>query len=275
MIDYYNILGVSRDANAEEIKKSYRQLALQFHPDRNPGNKEAENRFKDISEAYEILSDPGKRFKYDNPMPQNPFMGFGGMGPFNFGNMGSGAGFSFNFMFDRPPPPPIPEHGTMVGQAIQLLIEVTPFQIILGLPITIRYTRLEPCDQCKGHGADLRYCPTCEGHGIKREIKEAGRQRRVTDLPCPDCGNTGISKDNICGSCGGTGLMQAETEREIFLTGLQPDGTKIIQDAGNYGPLEGPAGAMVLLFKTVYPDINKITEEDRVVLLDISKRLYT
>ena len=270
-MDYYNSLGVARNANADEIKKAYRQLALQYHPDRNPGNKEAEDKFKEVSESYEILSDPEKRFKYDNPMPQNPFMGFGGMGPFNFGN----TGFNFNFTFDRPPPPPIPEHGTMIGQHIKLLLEVTPFQIILGLPITIRYARLEPCDQCKGHGADLKHCPTCEGHGLKREIKEAGRQRRITDLPCPDCGNTGIAKENVCGSCGGTGLMQAEVEREIFLSDLQPDGTKVVADAGNYGPLEGPAGAMVLVFKTVYPDTSKITEEDKATLLEISKRLYS
>jgi molecular chaperone DnaJ len=269
-MDYYNILGVSRDATTDEIKKSYRQLALEFHPDRNPGDAEAERRFKEIAEAYETLSSPEKRFVYDNPKPQGPFAGFGGFGPFPFGM----NGVNFSFTFDRPPPSPIPEHGTLVGKPIHLVLDVTPFQLMLGLEVKIRYARLEHCDECGGHGADLRYCPTCEGHGIKREVKEAGRQRRVIDSPCEDCGNTGILKENVCARCGGTGLIQVEIDRDINLTEIRPDGTKLIKDGGNFGPFQGPAGALVLMFKVVYPDPSNISEEDKKSLLDIAKRIY-
>jgi molecular chaperone DnaJ len=269
-MDYYNVLGVSHDATTDEIKKNYRKLALEFHPDRNPGDSEAECKFKEIAEAYETLSSPEKRFIYDNPKPQGPFAGFGGFGPFPFGM----NGVNFSFTFDRPPPSPIPEHGTLVGKPIHLVLDVTPFQLMLGLEVKIRYARLEPCEDCDGHGADLSHCPTCEGHGIKREVKEAGRQRRVIDSPCEDCGNTGILKENICNRCAGTGLAQVEIERDITLTDIRPDATKLIKDGGNYGPFQGPAGALVLMFKVIYPDQSNILEEDKKALLEIAKRIY-
>lgn len=270
-MSYYDILGVSRDATTDEIKKAYRKLALEYHPDRNPGDADAELKFKEIAEAYETLSDLQKRFVYDNPKPQGPFAGFGGFGPFPFGT----NGVNFSFTFDRPPPTPIPDYGSLIGKPIQLILDVTPFQLMLGLEVRLRYARLEPCDECNGRGADLRHCPDCEGHGIKREIREAGRQRRVIDSPCDTCGNTGILKENVCLKCGGTGLVQVEIERDVTLDNIRPDGTKLIKDGGNYGPFQGPAGALVLLFKVVYPDPQKIEEDDRKALIEIAKRIYS
>lgn len=270
-MDYYDVLGVSRDATLDEVKKAYRKLALEFHPDRNPGDPEAEHKFREIAEAYETLSDAQKRFIYDNPKPQSPFAGFGGFGPFPFGP----NGVNFSFTFDRPPPTPIPEHGSIIGKPIQLVMEVNPFQLMVGAEIKIRYPRLEPCEVCEGHGADLSHCPECEGHGIKREIKEAGRQRRVFDSPCDECGNTGILKKNVCDKCGGTGLAQVEVERDITLTGIRADGAKVVKDGGNYGPFQGPPGALVLLFKVVYPDPKEIEEEDKKSLLAVAERIYS
>jgi molecular chaperone DnaJ len=266
MMDYYSVLGVSRDATSEEIKKAYRKLALELHPDRNPGDVVAEQKFKGVAAAYEILSSPEKRFKYDNPKPQSPF-DFGGFGTFGFN---SGMGFSF----ERPSAPPMPEHGAQVGKPINLVLDVTPFQLMLGLPIVLKYQRFQACSVCNGYGADLKYCSVCEGHGIKREVKEAGRQRRVIDSPCEECGNTGILKENACSTCGGTGLVKEEVEKEVFLVGIQSDGTKVVDGGGHYGPLQGPPGPLVLMFRVIYPEPQNVSEEDRKALLEIGNRIY-
>jgi molecular chaperone DnaJ len=275
-MDYYSILGVSNNASKDDIKKAYRKLALRYHPDKNSGDEEAEKKFKEISEAYETLSDADKRSRYDNPVPPNPF-GFGGMGHFAFSNPFSpfgNMGFSFNLNIDMPPPPPIPKHGTMVGHDIQLAVEANPFLILLGIPVVINYTRLERCNQCNGHGADLSYCPACEGRGIKLEVREAGRQRIVKQTPCLDCGNSGILKQNSCVACGGTGLLQMNTKQEVVPSGLRDDGIKIIEGAGNYGPLEGPPGSLLLHFNVKFPSSDIISDKDKRLLKEISDRIY-
>jgi molecular chaperone DnaJ len=255
---YYDILGVPSNANEDEIKKAYRKLALETHPDHNEGDNEAEDRFKQISEAYDILGDPQKRMNYDNPPQSNPF-GFD-FGPFGFPGGPVPGGFGFHFSSDRPPAPPIPVPGTQQGRNQEIEIAVNPFDLLLQHQINITYPRLVKCKECGGRGADLKHCPVCEGHGIRREVKEAGRQRRIIDSPCGSCGHTGLIKENECTACGGTGLTGESHTATVKLSPHHDNGRVIVPNEGFFGPYGGPAGNLILHLRIIYPTLDQITE---------------
>jgi len=242
-MDPYEILGVSKNASPEEIKKAYRRLALETHPDRNKGDKQAEEKFKEIGRAWEILSDPKKKAEYDNP--------------------GAPFGFSFSFGFDsifnRPPPPPPPRRGTIVGRPVQLTVDVSVFDILLQNTLHIKYKKLVPCVSCEGHGADLKQCTKCGGYGLVREVQERGRQRMIRDYPCDECGQRGFVQEFACEDCKGTGLTTAEIDFTFALTSGKSE--YVIPDEGNHGPYGGPPGALILQVNIVYPESQKINEE--------------
>jgi molecular chaperone DnaJ len=268
--DYYAILGVSRDASVDEIKSNYRNLAKETHPDLNPGDKEAELRFKQISEAYEVLSDPQRRMEYDNP---NPFQtGFGG---FSFDPFGAGGFFSqFNFSMDRPPAPPIPPHGSQRGRNQEMEITVSPFDLLLEHKINFEFTRMVPCKVCNGHGSDLKHCPSCEGHGIKREIKVGGHQRVVKDYPCIECGQTGILKENACGACQGVGLVSEIGRVTLPLSSQCDKGTVIMGGGGHFGPYGGPPGDLILHLRIVFPGSETLNDEAKSKLREVYESIY-
>jgi len=268
--DYYGALGVSRDAKSEEIRKAYRRLARKHHPDLNPGEKAAEDRFKKIQEAYDVLSDPKKKQMYDqhgfysaNAAPpggegarQGPEMGFGG---FDFSDLfsqtaggrgaaasGSRGGFRdvFSQMFGRgaqPGPASEPEPGTDLEYAL----EIDFWQSIRGTQVPLSITRLERCETCGGagrQGGGNSVCPECNGSGNVTQM--AGAMK--FSLTCPRCGGQGRLR-NECATCHGEGrLPRIETVEARIPQGVQPGARLRLAGKGNSGTGGAPAGDLYI-----------------------------
>ncbi|MBI3609460.1 MAG: molecular chaperone DnaJ [Nitrospirae bacterium] len=198
--DYYEILGVARDASEQELKKAYRQLALKHHPDKNPGNKTAEEKFKELNEAYEVLSDPQKRQRYDSF--GHAGMGAEGVGGFDFGRGGFGDVFGdiFEDFFGGPS-----GRGGRVrperGADLRYNLEIDFEEAVFGKEAKIRIPKWENCPECRGTGAKssggIRTCPTCHGAGavrfqqgfftISRTCGHCNGEGRIISDPCPQC----------------------------------------------------------------------------------------
>jgi len=261
--DYYETLGVGRNASAEEIRKAYRRLARKYHPDVNPGDKAAEERFKRIQEAYDVLGDPKKRQMYDQygfysesgfpggaEARYGPGMGFGG---FDFGDFFSRAGKSerrtggFNFgeifeqFFGRSRPQAQPEKGT----DLEYGLHIDFWQAIRGTQISLNITRQESCAGCGGSGAaggQSAFCPECHGTGNVTQV--AGAMR--FNLTCPRCGGSGKLR-NACPACHGEGRTpHAETVEVRIPPGVQT-GTRLrVAGKGNAGTLGAPPGDLYI-----------------------------
>jgi molecular chaperone DnaJ len=235
--DFYNVLGVSREATAEEIKKAYRKLARENHPDRNPDDPEAEDRFKSIQEAYDTLSDPEKRKQYD---AGGMFSGLRGGQPFG----GGGGGFSdigdiFSSVFGRGRAQPRSVRGADLETEVRLSFD----QAVNGSQISVSVPKLDRCQTCHGSGAkpgsSPKVCPRCGGRGI-----DAQSQGFFSiSQPCPQCGGTGEVIEDPCETCGGSGLTRQTKRYKVNIPAGVSDGTRIrLAGKGEAGPRGGPAG---------------------------------
>ena len=250
--DYYKILGVSRKASADAIKKAYRKLARKHHPDVNPGDKHAEERFKKISEANEVLSDPKKREVYDTygtysdnirsaTGPQGPQVDFEGFDFSNLGGSGFGDIFSQLFGGNRT------TNRAQKGDDLEYQVSISFNDALKGLQTRISYTRREVCSSCQGKGVrgdgKSQECPYC--HGTGKINQQRGKMRFMT--PCPQCGGTGSSATN-CPDCHGEGRKPVSESLEIKIPAGVQTGSRIRfagrGDAGMYG---GPAGDLYIV----------------------------
>ena len=204
--DYYKILGVDKSATKDDIKKAYRKLAIQYHPDKQQGKsdkekKEAEEKFKEIAEANEVLSDDKKRAEYDNPSSNFKFEGFGGRGFSDFMN-----GFGFDFDFN-----PFGNKGqqkrVQKGQSIRFNLGVTLEDIYNGTEKTLKYKRMDKCPTCggsgKGHNSRVETCTHCGGTG--QFFQQNGFVQTITT--CPHCKGKGTILINPCPTCNGNGIV--------------------------------------------------------------------
>ncbi|MEN6606898.1 MAG: molecular chaperone DnaJ [Bryobacteraceae bacterium] len=265
--DYYETLGVSRGAKAQEIRKSYRRLARKFHPDLNPGDKAAEERFKKIQEAYDILSDPKKKQMYDQygfysasgaPGPEEgshpgPDMGFGG---FDFSDLFSGAGARssggssgafrdmFSQYFTRGPrhtETPAPER----GNDLEYGLNIDFWKAIHGTQVRLNITRQEACSACGGsgkQGGQTSVCPDCNGSGTVNQM--AGAMR--FSLSCPRCGGQGQLR-NTCPKCQGDGrLAKVESVEVRIPQGVKTGDRLRVAGKGNSGTGGAPAGDLYI-----------------------------
>lgn len=210
--DYYSILGVDKNATQDEIKKAYRKLSKQYHPDRNPGNKEAEEKFKEINESYDILGNEQKRKQYDNP---NPFGGFNGfnMDGFDFGN------FKFNdFGFGRQQHnEPQVQNGDDIY--VQINLDINDIYNLGKKDIT--YLRKKKCSHCNGK-SEKQICPHCHGTGNVVETARQGNMIFQTTKPCTYCNGKGVKYIVHCDHCNNTGLETEVIKETIDLTKLYP-----------------------------------------------------
>jgi molecular chaperone DnaJ len=244
--DLYKVLGVPRKASDEEIKKAYRKLAREYHPDRNPDDPTAEEKFKEVQGAYDTLSDPEKREAYDSG---GVFGGFGGQGPNPFGGGGPPGGFGSVDLGDilggvfgrggarRPQPQQVQ------GRDLETEVSLSFDQAVNGAQVSVTVPKEERCPTCHGSGAKPGTspvtCPRCEGTGIDAQSQGIFSISR----PCPQCGGAGQIIEDPCPTCSGSGLTRQTKRYKVNIPAGVRNGTRIrLAGKGEAGPRGGPSG---------------------------------
>ena len=269
--DYYEVLGVARDAGESEIKRAYRKLALEYHPDRNPGDPGAERKFKEAAEAYEVLSDAAKRQRYDRFGHQ----GVGGthVGGFSsfeeifsaFGDVFGGGGI-FGDLFGQQ----ARGGGPRAGPSLQIRVRITFEEMASGVDRTISLRRREPCETCSGSGAKPGTRPvSCRRCGGRGDIH---RQQGFFTLrqACPECRGEGRVIEAPCRDCGGSGRVMKEAEIAISIPAGIEDGTSLrIRGEGELGDPGGPRGDLFCHVEVAPHPILRRHDHDLVVEVPI------
>ncbi len=255
--DYYEVLGVDKSADEQTLKKAYRKLAMKYHPDRNPGDKEAEEKFKEINEAYEVLSDSTKRQTYDQfgHAGMNGQGGFGGQG---FGGQGFGGfedifGDMFGDIFGGGfggggrPRRRGPERGADMRQSIEITFEEAAF----GKKTSIKVNRSEECSECHGSGAKAgtskKTCPTCNGAGEVRTVQRTPFGNIASSRTCSTCEGEGEVVESPCTKCGGKGSTRKVKTIEVDIPAGIDDGQMIkLAGQGELGSKGGPRGDLYI-----------------------------
>jgi molecular chaperone DnaJ len=253
MADFYEVLGVARGASDDEIKKGYRKMAMQYHPDRNNGSKEAEERFKTITEAYEVLRDPNKRAAYDRygeaglrggggagyhhvdlSEALSMFMrDFGGFGGFEQGGRGASA--------------------SRVGADVKVPVNLTLLESATGVERAISMKLLDPCDRCAASGAEPgttpQRCPTCAGSGEVRRAQRSFFGQFVSVSPCPTCSGAGTTIASPCKKCKGEGRVRGDKTINVKIpAGVATGQYMTLRGVGNAGPRGGERGDIIVVF---------------------------
>jgi molecular chaperone DnaJ len=258
MRDYYEILGVSRDADGESIKKAYRKLALQHHPDRNGGSKDAEERFREATEAYEVLRDPEKRSAYDRYghawVKSGAGAGFGG-GFAGFEDalnifMRDFGAFGFEDLLNQGRR----RSRVQRGQDIRLRLPISLAEVATGARKKLRVSVLEPCGECSGSGSaspgGQHTCETCNGIGEVRRVQRSVFGQFVSAGPCPTCGGEGRRITEPCPSCDGEGRQRVEKQIEVDVpAGVDSDNYLTLRGQGNIGARGGARGDILVILE--------------------------
>ena len=257
MADFYTVLGVDRTAADDDIKKAYRKLAMTYHPDRNGGSKEAEEKFKSITEAYDVLRDPQKRAAYDRygeaglrggaggyhhvdlsealGIFMRDFGGFSGLDDL-FGGRGQGGG------------------GPRTGADVKITLPLTLAEVATGVEKEVRLRVLDACDRCSGSGADpgskVQQCPTCAGQGEVRRAQRSFFGQFVTVAPCPTCKGEGQIVESPCKKCRGEGRMRGDKTIKVQIpAGVSTGQYMTLRGVGNTGTRNGERGDVHVVFE--------------------------
>lgn len=255
--DLYEVLGVSRQASAEEIKKAYRQLARKYHPDVNREDPNASEKFKEVSEAYEILSDPQKRAAYDRFGhaafdPTSGAGGFGGgFGGFDFEDLGGGFGDLFDMIFGTGAGRSRQRTGPQRGADREIRMEITFEDALFGVEKDIQVSRVEKCEHCQGTGAQpgssVTTCPTCKGSGQVRSAQSTPFGRFETVRTCSRCNGEGKVIEKPCSKCRGTGQVKKARTINVRIPAGVDTGSRIrLQGEGEQGLRGGPPGDLYI-----------------------------
>lgn len=274
--DYYSVLGVDRNATEEQIKKAYRKKAMELHPDKNPGNPAAEAKFKEAAEAYDVLSDAGKKSNYDNfgSATGNPFGGGGG-NPF-----GGGHGFSMDDIFSQ--------FGDVFGNRgggrkqrrqakgsdLRIKVVLNIDEILKGCTKKLRYKRSVKCEPCDGKGgSDVRDCITCNGVGKRIVVQNTPFGQMRTEMTCPDCSGTGKIVRNQCGHCYGEGTQLKEQVVDVDIPVGVSNGMQLTMQGFGNNIRDGVAGDLHILVEEAQDfsykrDGNNIIVEKTISVID-------
>lgn len=263
--DFYEILGVPKDASDDQIKSAYKKLAIKLHPDKNPGDKNAEEKFKEAAEAYDALRDPEKRAQYDRfghaafEGPQGGGGGYHGgfsnmddifsrfsdiFGDAMFGGMFGGGGGGRR-------------GGPQKGQDLQVRVRLTLEEIAEGVTKKIKLRRLEECNACKGAGGKGRKtCPTCGGVGQVKQVMQSLFGQMVNVVTCPKCAGQGSTFEEACKVCEGSGLERREATISVQIPAGVAEGNYLtLRGEGNRGPRGGSAGDILVLVEEAEHDL--------------------
>ncbi|MDI6710008.1 MAG: molecular chaperone DnaJ [Thermoanaerobacterales bacterium] len=256
--DYYEVLGVSRDASPEEIKKAYRRLARQLHPDVNKDDPQAEAKFKEVAEAYAVLSDSERRSQYDrfgHAGPQGQGFDFSNFDPRDFGFGDFGLGDIFDMFFGGAGRA---RTGPQRGRDLRLDLELTFREAAFGVEKEIEIPRTESCPECHGSGAapgtNPRTCPQCHGRGQVSFVQQTAFGQFVQTRPCEVCHGTGRVIDNPCHRCRGAGQVRQTRKIKVRVpAGVDDDSRLRLAGEGEGGVRGGPPGDLYV-YITVLPD---------------------
>lgn len=255
--DYYEVLGVDKGASEDDLKRAYRKLAKQYHPDMNPGDKEAELKFKEVNEAYEVLSDPEKKQKYDRygHAAFDPSMG-GGAGFGGFGGFGGGSGFDFGDIFSS-----IFGGGSSRGRSsaidgddILAKVTISFEEAVFGCKKEVSFARIEACSECGSSGAAKgtkpESCSTCHGTGSVRVQQNVGFGFMETQRACSNCRGTGKIIKTPCKNCNGKGFVKINKKIEVTIpAGIDSEQRIILRGQGSAGRNGGVNGDLVIHVK--------------------------
>ncbi len=274
MANYYEILGVNKDATQDEIKSQYRKLVKKYHPDLHPNDPECANKFKEINEANEVLSDPQKRRQYDYEQ-EHP-----NMGGFNFGGDGGFGGFGgfgdiFGDIFSQFTGGSQRSERNTKGQDITLEVELSFLDAAKGCKRDITYNRKEPCKDCKGTGAKngtaYSTCQNCKGSGQVQYMSGGGIFRSINVKVCPECSGTGKKITEKCTSCQGRGYNKKNTNVSLEIpAGADTNSYIKKRGFGDASTLGGEAGDLIVVFKVLPHKIFKRKNYDLYIELPIS-----
>lgn len=245
MKDYYSTLEVGRDATNEDIKKSFRRLSMKYHPDHNPEDKSAEDKFKEVNEAYSVLSNETKKREYDNPDP------FGGV----FSNVFRG--------FGQPQKPDLnaPVNGRFIGLEIELSLKA----FVFGGKFRTKASYHEGCEACGGKGFNSgEECPNCRGVGVVQHVERSPGFMSTSSAPCPNCGGLGVVSTDKCKVCNGNRSVFVENKVIEFdvPAGVKFGSKIVIPSAGRAGLNGGRRGDVVVFVKGVkLPPLNKVSSD--------------
>ncbi len=274
--DYYKVLGVDKTADLEQLKKAYRKLAMMYHPDKNPGDKEAEEKFKEAAEAYEVLTDTQKRQMYDRYGRDGLKGGTGGFGGFDFDLsdalrtfMEGFGGFGDLFGSARP------RQGPDRGNDLQIRLVLTLKEVAEGIEKTVRLKRMVGCESCQGSGAlskdAVKTCPVCEGAGQVRQVARSLFGQFVNIAPCRNCRGEGKVITDPCKDCAGEGRIKGETTLQVKIPAGVATGNYItIRGEGDVGPKGGPRGDVYVFIEEEKNDLFERHGDDVLYDLPIS-----
>ena len=251
--DYYEVLDISQNASAEEIKKAYRQKARKLHPDVNRDDPQAEEKFKEVSDAYEVLSDPQKRELYDRfghdafDPSRNGAGGFGGFSGFD--DLGGGFGDIFDIFFGGAGTRR--RTGPQRGADREVRLEINFEDAVFGIEKEIEISRMERCEKCKGSGAEpgseVKTCPTCRGTGQQRTVQNTPFGRFETSRPCSQCRGEGKIIEKACSACKGNGEQRKNRRIDIRIPAGIDSGSRLrVQGEGEQGIRGGPSGDLYI-----------------------------
>jgi len=268
--DYYEVLDVQKNATADEIKKAYRKKALQYHPDRNPGDKEAEEKFKEAAEAYSVLSDENKRARYDrfgfagaqgqdfSGASMNDIFGqfgdilsdlFGGGFGGGFSGFSSGFGGGFGGGGQRP---------VYRGSNLRLKVKLTLDEVNSGVKKKVKVNKYVPCQKCNGTGSEdgkMDTCPTCHGRGQVVTSRQSIFGQMQTVSVCPTCKGEGHIIKKKCSCCNGEGIVKGEEIIELDIPAGVAEGMQLsVRGKGNAGAHNGVAGDLLILIEETKDD---------------------